>query len=189
MSPRPSHRLITFRPHDTLDRLFEISVAIKGLDGLLELVCGLALLLITPQQVEALAAGFADSVLSSWLPDAVAGSALAGAERLTAGGLALGAAYLLVHGVVKVVLVLALLRNQLWAYPLMIAVLLGFVAVQCYGLLVSPSVGLTGLTLFDIAVIGLTWREFRRQRPRRLDNGKKPEEEPAQTPLSVDAPS
>ena len=68
--------------------------------------------------------------------------ASAGAERLTTGGLAFGAAYLLAHGLVKVVLVLALLRNKLWAYPWMIAVLLGFVAFQSYEFAVSPSFGL-----------------------------------------------
>jgi uncharacterized membrane protein len=172
-----------------LDRLFEIGVVLKGLDGLLELLCGLTLLLITPAQVETLAGGFATSVLSNWLPDTVAGWAVTGAERLTVGGLAFGAAYLLVHGVVKVALVLALLRNQLWAYPLMIAVLLGFVGVQVYELVVSPSIALAGLTLFDVAVIGLTVREYRRQRLGPPGGGEKSGPESAQVGLSIDAPS
>ncbi len=139
MNQNHSHPLVTFRPRDTLDRLFAVSVAIKGLDGLLELVSGLALLLITPEQVERIASIFARSVLGTTLPDTVAAWASAGAERLTAGGLALGAVYLLAHGLVKVVLVLALLRNKLWAYPWMIAVLLGFVAFQSYEFASSPS--------------------------------------------------
>ena len=59
MKPHPTRRLVTFRPRDTLDRLFAVTVAIKGLDGLLELIGGLALLVITPEQVERIASVFA----------------------------------------------------------------------------------------------------------------------------------
>ena len=174
MKPHPTRPLVTFRPRDTLDRLFAVSVAIKGLDGLLELIGGLALLVITPEQVERIASVFARGVLGSALPDTVATWASAGAERLTTSGLAFGAAYLLAHGLVKVVLVLALLRNKLWAYPWMIAVLLGFVAFQSYEFAISPSYGLAVLTVFDLAVIALTWREYRRQRQNRLSQPSTP---------------
>src|SRR3954454_8962832 len=171
----PPHRLVTFRPRDTLDRLFAVTIALKGLDGLLELIGGLALLVITPEQVERIASLFAASVFGHTLPDTVAAWALAGAERLTSGGLAIGATYLLVHGIVKVVLVVALLRDQLWAYPWMIAALLGFVAFQGYELAVAPSLGLVGLTVFDIAVIALTWREYSRGRRRRAASAPAPD--------------
>lgn len=164
MHPTPTHRLIVFQPRDTLDRLFAVSVVIKGLDGLVELVAGLALLLITPPQVEAAAAQFAGSLVGSLLPDAVSAWAVTAAEHVTITGLAFGASYLLAHGVVKVVLVGALLRNKLWAYPLMIAVLIGFLVFQGYQLAHRPSAGLVVLSLFDVVVLVLTWREFHRQR-------------------------
>lgn len=183
-----AHRLITFRPQDGLDRLFAVSVAIKGLDGLLELLGGLALLLLTPEKVEAIAAAFAHSVLGAVLPDAVSGWAIAGAERLTSSGLAFGAAYLLAHGVLKVFLVAALLRNKLWAYPWMVAVLVGFVAYQSVAFVHAPSLGLAVLTLFDVAVIALTWREYRHQRRQRRAREQPPSTGPhdaAQIQLSV----
>jgi hypothetical protein len=37
--------LVRFRPRDWLDRVFEISVVLKGIDGLLEVVGGVLLLL------------------------------------------------------------------------------------------------------------------------------------------------
>ena len=189
MKPHPTRRLVTFRPRDTLDRLFAVTVAIKGLDGLLELIGGLALLVITPEQVERIASVFARSVLSTALPDTVATWASAGAERLTTGGLAFGAAYLLAHGLAKVVLVLALLRNKLWAYPWMIALLLGFVAFQSYEFAVSPSFGLALLTIFDLVVISLTWREYRRQRQHRLPPQSPSERQSAQVGLSIGTPT
>ena len=52
-------------------------------------------------------------------------------------------------------------------YPWMIVVLVGFVIFQCDELSHGSSAGLAALTAFGIAVIVLTWREYRRQRQRR----------------------
>ncbi|GAA3634216.1 DUF2127 domain-containing protein [Microlunatus ginsengisoli] len=187
------HRLITFQPRDSLDRLFAVSIAIKGLDGLFELFAGAALLPITPEQVETAAGRFAGSLIAAWLPDTVSAWAVANAERVTIAGLAFGAYYLLAHGLVKIVLVAALLRNKLWAYPVMITVLAGFVLFQCYELSQRPSVGLVVLTVFDVAVIGLTVREYGRQRQRRqqraIDAEPAPTDEQSQVRLSVGARS
>src|SRR6266571_5618426 len=53
---------------------------------------------------------------------------------------------------VKIVLVTALLRNKLWAYPWMIAFLIAFIAYQVYRMTFAPSVGLVALTIFDAFV-------------------------------------
>ena len=76
------------------------------------------------------------------------------------------AIYLLSHGIVKIVLVAALLRNQVWAYPWMIAVLVLFIGYQLYRIVLSPTAGLVVLMVFDAAVALLTWREWRKLRPR-----------------------
>jgi uncharacterized membrane protein len=72
-----------------------------------------------------------------------------------------GAIYLLSHGVAKVVLVVFVLRNKLWAYPWMIALLVLFIVYQTYRLTERPTVGLGLLTVFDGLVAWLTWREYR----------------------------
>ncbi len=71
-----------------------------------------------------------------------------------------GAMYLLTHGLVKVVLVVALLLNKLWAYPWMIGVLLLFIGYQLYRIVLQPSAGLVALTVFDGLIVVLTWREY-----------------------------
>lgn len=75
--------------------------------------------------------------------------------------------YLLSHGAVKVVLVIALLMNKLWAYPLMITVLAIFIVYQVYRFSYSHSVSMILLTVFDLVVISLTWIEYQQQRSRR----------------------
>jgi uncharacterized membrane protein len=86
------------------------------------------------------------------------------AHGLTGHAVLFGAVYLLAHGIVKVVLVVALLFNRLWAYPWMIAVLLLFIAYQLYRIVLDPTAGLIGLTVFDGVIVALTWREYHQQR-------------------------
>jgi uncharacterized membrane protein len=64
---------------------------------------------------------------------------------------------------VKVVLVAALLKNQLWAYPWTIGFLGLFIVYQVYRLSFQPSVGLAALTVFDAVIAWLTYREYRKQ--------------------------
>lgn len=61
-------------------------------------------------------------------------------------------------------LVGALLRNQIWAYPWMIVFLVAFIAYQVYRMTFAFSVGLLALTIFDVFVAWLTYREYGKQR-------------------------
>jgi len=89
--------------------------------------------------------------------------------RLTGPAVLFGAIYLLAHGLVKVVLVVALLLNKLWACPWMIAILTLFIGYQLYRIALHPTIGLVALTLFDATILILTWREYRVQRSRRVE--------------------
>lgn len=157
------HQLVRFAPKDWLDRVFEIGIVLKGLNGLLELVGGILLLLVTPANINRVLRALTQHELSEDPRDFIASRVLHTADGLTGPGLLFGAAYLLVHGVVKVVLVLALLRNKLWAYPWMIGVLAASIAYQTYQLVLHPTVGLLALTVFDVAIVALTAREYQRQ--------------------------
>jgi uncharacterized membrane protein len=68
---------------------------------------------------------------------------------------------------VKVVLVVAVLRSKLWAYPVLIAFLVAFIGYQVVELVINFSVGLLLLTLFDIFIVILTVREYRLHKTRR----------------------
>src|SRR3954469_13525143 len=113
-----------FRPRTWFDRLFEVGIIAKGLNGAAELVGGLLLLVVTPDKIQRLVAAVTQGELSEDPHDVVARYLLHTSAGLTGRAITFGALYLLLHGVVKVVLVVALLRNQLWAYPWMIVVLL-----------------------------------------------------------------
>ena len=69
----------------------------------------------------------------------------------------------------KIVLIGLVLREKLWAYPWLIAVLVAFIAYQIYQITVQFSAGLTALTVFDAILVWLTWREYRTRRALRSE--------------------
>jgi uncharacterized membrane protein len=146
-----------------IDGVFRLSVLIKGLDGLLETLGGI-LLLVIPLQGLSDAAQWAAAWAVVQDPDGMLATSLLGiTTNLTAVTAVLAALYLLAHGVVKLFLVWAVLKDKLWAFPLMIVFLLGFVGYQSYEIGRHLSWGLVALTAFDLVVIVLTLVEFRKR--------------------------
>lgn len=154
--------------HAALDRTFFVSLILKGLDGAVELVGGFALLLVTPAQIAAAVRGLTRRELREDPHDVIANALIQYTITLGVATTIFGAVYLLVDGLVKVVLVVAVLRNKLWAYPVLIAFLVAFIGYQGYVLLGNFSVGLLLLTLFDIFIVVLTVREYRLHRSRHV---------------------
>ena len=152
-----------FRPRDLLDQTFEVGIILKGLDGVLEVIGGLLLLIVSPATIDRVVTGLTQHELSEDPNDFLATHLLRTAHGLTGSAVLFGAVYLLAHGLVKVILVVALLKNQLWAYPWTIGFLGVFIVYQLYRLSLKPSVGLTALTIFDAAIAWLTYREYRKQ--------------------------
>jgi uncharacterized membrane protein len=68
--------------------------------------------------------------------------------------------YLLSHGFIRVFLVVGLLRNKPWAYPVSLVVLGLFIVYQLYRFSYTHGIGLIVLTVFDVIVMGLIWREY-----------------------------
>ena len=156
-----------FRPTNWLDRVFAVGIIGKGLNGVAEAVGGVLLLLVSPAQLHHLVVALTQGELSEDPHDLVATHLLHTATGLDAGATLFGALYLLLHGAVKLVLVVALLRDKLWAYPWMIGVLGAFIAYQLYRIALQPTAGLVALTVFDALIVALTWREMREQHRRR----------------------
>lgn len=80
------------------------------------------------------------------------------------GAVLVGALHLLAHGVMKVTLVVALLLDKVLAYPWMIILLAIFIGYQLYRIALSPSAGLIALTVFNVVIVALIWREYGQQR-------------------------
>jgi uncharacterized membrane protein len=150
-----------------LDRTFFVSLIVKLADGVLELIGGAVLLVMTPGQIQTAVAAVTRGELAEDPNDLVANLLVRYAGQLNVSLTVFGAWYLLAHGVVKVLLVAAVLRDHLWAYPWLIGFLVAFIGFQSYELVVHYSWGLLLLTLFDMFIVYLTVREYRRHKARR----------------------
>jgi uncharacterized membrane protein len=151
-----------------LDTTFKIGVVLKGLDGVLEVVGGLLLLFLSPAAIEHIVRTLTAHELSEDPHDLIARYLLHTASHLTTSTTLFGAIYLLSHGAAKIVLVVFVLRDKLWAYPWLIVLLLAFIVYQLYRItFVHFSGGLTALTVFDAVLVWLTWREYQAKRAAR----------------------
>ena len=151
-----------------LDRTFRIGLLLKAADGVFEIVAGALLLIVSPSTIDRIARSLTAHELSEDPHDRISHFILQTTGHLSSGATVFAAVYLLSHGVSKVVLVALVLRDKLWAYPWLIALLGAFIGYQLYVLiLVKFSWSLTALTVFDAFLVWLTWREYRAKRARR----------------------
>lgn len=147
-----------------LDLGFLIGVFFKGIDGLVELVGGVVLLFVTPAHLQGAVHAATAGELSEDPHDILATLLRHGVAHLGGRGVVYVALYLLLHGVVKVAIVVALLIGSKRVYPWAMAALGAFVVFQIYELITAPSAGVVALTVFDVFIIWLTWREWHRGR-------------------------
>ncbi len=146
---------------DRLHQLFRVGMWLKGLDGLLEVVGGVALAVASRHQIAVLVQHLVRGELSEDPGDLVANGLLGLARHLSVGTKAFVTAYLLVHGLVKLGLVGGLLAEKRRVFPIALVVLGLFLAYQVYRLATVPSVWLGGLTVVDAFIVVLVAREWR----------------------------
>src|SRR5258707_1979660 len=141
-------------------QIFEISILLKGAHALIECVGGLVLIFVSTSAITSLVNTFTQEELIED-PNVVAGHLLGLAQNFTVSTQRFYAFYLLSHGVIKVFLVVGLLKNKPWAYPVSLVVLGLFIVYQLYRFSYTHGVGLIVLTVFDVIVMGLIWHEYR----------------------------
>ena len=150
------------RREQVVHALFDAGVIIKGIDGVLQLIGGVLLLIMSPSQIQGIVQLLTQHELSHDRTDIVARAMSQAAESLSADAKLFAALYLLIHGIVKAGLVVALLKRHLWAYPAAMVVFALFGIYQMYRYTHTHSSWLVALTVLDIFVIVITWLEYRR---------------------------
>jgi uncharacterized membrane protein len=143
----------------TIHNVFIISIFLKGLNAILEIALGILFSFN----------GAAVSLISFMIrgeliedpTDFVATHIRAALPYLSSHVQLFGAFYLLSHGIIKIFLVWALLKNKLWAYPTAIVFLSLFIIYQVIQFGFNHSLVLVGLTIFDLLVLWLVVHEYR----------------------------
>ena len=150
-----------YHPTSLLDKIFEGGIIIKGCTGVLEFIGGLLLLFVSPAQMHEFVVLVTQRELLEDPHDRVANLLLQATTQFSSGGQAFAIAYLWIHAAIKLVAVIGILKNQLWAYPFSIITLGLLMVYQLYSIvLVKLSIGMILLTVFDGFILWLIWREY-----------------------------
>lgn len=155
------------RTKTTLDKAFAIGVALKAIDAVSELIGGLWLLFVSPEQLQDWAGIIFAPELREDPRDFIATHVLHWTAHFQHGAVVFAAVYLLSHGLAKLVVVVEIVRGKSWAYPGLIILTALFVAYQIYHMArTGVSLGYLVLTAFDLMIIALTVAEYARLRTR-----------------------
>lgn len=139
---------------------FDISVFLKGFVSFVEVVAGTLAFFVPVSAVTDFLIRTVGDELSEH-SDVLGGYLIHSAQALSVQSGTFIALYLLSRGLIKLLLVVALFKNQLWAYPSSLVVLGAFVAYQCYQFAAGHSLFIAALTIFDLVVMYFIWREWR----------------------------
>jgi uncharacterized membrane protein len=150
-----------------LDRTFHAGIAIKGFDGVLECIGGVLIWFIKPTSMNGILRFASMHDLPGKYDEIIVAQLFHLTQTLANGGKLFASMYLITHGLSKVVLVVALWLNKLWAYPLTIFVFAVFCVYQMYRYTHTHSIWLVLLTIFDLFLIYLTWREYQQKKQAR----------------------
>lgn len=144
-----------------IGQFFRLSLWLKGVHAGLEIVGGVMLIFLSPIQVTKLIVWMTQDELLEDPNDMIANYLMHIATQISISGILFGAFYLLSHGVFKLILIIALLKRKLWAYPWSMILFSLMIVYQVYRFSYTHSIGLLLLTIFDLIVIWLIWQEYK----------------------------
>jgi len=142
--------------------IFFYSIVLKGLNAIGEIVGGIVALIISQEFIIKIALFLTQSELSDDPNDKFANYLIHSAQQFSVSSKHFIALYLLSHGIIKLGLVVGLLKNKVWAYPISILMFSLFILYQLYRFYFTHSLWLIALTIFDLIVIWLVWHEYQR---------------------------
>jgi uncharacterized membrane protein len=144
---------------------FDLALSLKVVNGALEIL-GALLVLVVPSSLVLKIAEFATSnELGQDPDDPIATTIRTAAHTFTIHTHYFLAAYLFLHGAIKVMLVIGIFAGKRIAYPLFMVALVIFGAYETYRGFVRHEILLQVLAIFDFSLLILTAYEYRRRYP------------------------
>lgn len=147
---------------------FEVSLVLKAVFAVAETLAGIGAYFVTQQLLFRLVERITREELLEDPRDFIANYLFQSAQHFSVSARNFTAVYLLSHGVIKLWLIIGLLRQRLGYYPAAMAIFGLFIVYQLYRYSLTHSLWLILMTVVDLAVIGLTWHEYRYLRARAL---------------------
>jgi len=144
--------------------MFDFAVAIKAINGLLEIIGGYVLI-FKPGWIGPTVATWAVSIMEDHPALPFAASVAWWGDGLTLDTEHFASSYLIAHGAAKLFIAWGLFREKLWAFPTALVVFGLLIVYQLFRFADTHSITLAVLIVIDVAVCYLIWREwgFRRE--------------------------
>jgi len=151
----------TFHPKNLFDKIFEGSLILKGISGALEFLSGLLLIFVTPVAMHNFIAFITQRELVEDPHDKIANLLLQSTQHFSSGSRVFLIVYLWIHALIKLIAVIGIIKNQHWAYPFSLISLGLLMLYQAYTIFfVHATIGMIVLTIFDVFILWLIWREY-----------------------------
>ncbi|HDL8739184.1 TPA: DUF2127 domain-containing protein [Yersinia enterocolitica] len=150
--------------------VFEVSLLLKAILAIMEIVAGILTFFVTPQLLLNILHRITQVEFIEDRGDVIAHYLLHAAQSLSISSLHFAAFYLLIHGIVKLWVIIGLWRKKLGYYPEAVVIFSLFIIYQLYRYTFTHSIMLILITILDLVVIVLTVLEYRqlRQEQKRL---------------------
>jgi uncharacterized membrane protein len=140
--------------------LFEVSIILKGIYSVIEIIGGVVIYFVSRTYVVHAVLTLTQEELVEDPKDIIAHYLISVSNDFSITSQHFIAFYLLIHGTIKLLLVLGLFTRKLWVYPLSMTVFGIFVGYQLYKFAYNHSIWLLLLSIFDCIIILLTSREY-----------------------------
>lgn len=156
-------------PKDSIERekdilwFFDAAIILKAMNGAFEVLAALLILLIPPSLIVSVVEFITGGELSQDPTDPIASFLQSAAAAFAVHSHYFLAAYLFIHGAVKVILVIGIFKGKKIAYQLFMIAIVLFGTYETYRGFARGELLLQALAVFDFAVFLLTSYEYRRR--------------------------
>ena len=140
--------------------LFKISLLIKEIDAIIEMIGGALVLFTSKIVLVDFILNFFQNELTDDPKNYLGNFIVNSAADLSVSSQYFLGTYLLLHGIIKIFLIINLFNKKLWAYPTTIIVFSLFIIYESYIFSTSHSLWTLSFTLFDILIVLLTGHEY-----------------------------
>ncbi len=147
---------------EIIHKIFGFSLILKALNAILEIIGGGLFGIISLEKINYFLFFLFQGELSEDPNDFITSHLVNFFKNLSVPDQVFGSFYLISHGIIKILLVIALWKRKLWAYPLATVIFSIFIAYQLLRYSWSHSFGLIILTVIDIFLIIFIQLEYRR---------------------------
>ncbi len=149
---------------------FDLALLLKAIDGGFEVLVALLVLVTPPSLVLTMTTFITGGELAQDPGDPIASALNSAAHSFTIHTHYLLAFYLVLHGAIKIFLVIGIFAGKKISYPLFMAALALFGAYEAYRGFMRQETLLQVLAIFDFSLLILTAYEYRRRYPKLAHN-------------------